>query len=698
MNVDVKTDKTVVGSDEQKTEKAQTTKIARSSGKKSKKSESSNNEANFWDIANAVRERYQTLSWNGTVYIYDAIEGIYHEDGGKIEAMIQNNLDEWERGSRPSITHAKKQIYSILRGWNVVPIRKDIPLDSPWNQHPQTINVKNGVLIFNLDASDDEEPVVLVPHSPEYRFSYCLPIVYDPEASIEPVLEYFDTLKAEPSTQILAQVFGHLLLSSWGKVYKKAYYLNGPRDSGKSTFIELVSLHFLTTKLVSGVSLHELLGDKFAASELYEKVANVCADLPSEPIRPEDLGKFKKLTGGDLARGDIKHARSISFVNRAVFIFSANQFPYIRLRPGDDTVFFNRFIVADFTNAFPNNPDFAKDTFTPVFMSGLLNVAIDEVFRIHRDGLIDTPDVTVKWLASSNYAYKFLEEEYEKFPGAIITHDEIYRHRLDWCNENHVEWFSEKSLHAALKLFGAIDTRKMVNGNQVRVWAGIKKKDSIPVYPDPDRRARKNADDVYQKSLTMLTNCQTNSQPGQEPTPTKSDDRQTNSQHSQVSSKLLPPLLGNIVENDIYTIQFSKEYAHYLPKMLSMLSKYNYNGQDGQEFLNNVDDIRDHVEIILKSVLDAESLHAPPNVSVYIPMSGGPTRRCIHKGCNGIASHVDPRGLQPLCRDHYDFWVFLKDLSNEKAGVSRPGVTGGRSTPSSDHCQEQNIHGAPAIL
>jgi putative DNA primase/helicase len=53
---------------------------------------------------------------------------------------------------------------------------------------------------------------------------------------------------------------------------------SGSGDNGKSVFLKLLKM-FLGSENVSHASLQELSDDRFAAADMYGKLANICADL-----------------------------------------------------------------------------------------------------------------------------------------------------------------------------------------------------------------------------------------------------------------------------------------------------------------------------------------------------------------------------------------------------------------------------------
>jgi P4 family phage/plasmid primase-like protien len=245
------------------------------------------------------------------------------------------------------------------------------------------LNLENGLL--------DLDKLELKPHSHGYLSAVQLPVRYDPKAACpaweKQIHETFppDTVQAGTAWEIVAW-----LMVPYTSL-QKALLLLGPGGTGKSTFLFALS-HFLGGhRNVSAVSLQKLESDRFAASRLVGKLANICADLPSTHLETSSI--FKQITGGDPVVAEYKFKDSFDFVPFARLIFSANQPPQSK----DATdAFFQRWQVLHFTNVFRGT---LKELTTerlmerltaPAELSGVLNKALEALPRVLRGGLTCT--------------------------------------------------------------------------------------------------------------------------------------------------------------------------------------------------------------------------------------------------------------------------------------------------------------------
>lgn len=173
---------------------------------------------------------------------------------------------------------------------------------------------------------------------------------------------------------------------------QKSILLLGAGGNGKSTWLAAVSA-FLGSKNISAVSLHRLESDRFAKSRLLGKLANVCADLPSEDLAGTSV--FKALTGGDAIEGEYKFCDSFQFVPFASLIFSANSPP--RSQDASEG-FFDRWCVVPFDARFRGTgqeitrKDLDARLSTPVELSGMLNKTITAWSVIQQQGRLSEPE------------------------------------------------------------------------------------------------------------------------------------------------------------------------------------------------------------------------------------------------------------------------------------------------------------------
>jgi P4 family phage/plasmid primase-like protien len=423
----------------------------------------------FNRIAEDIRDKYSVLSFKKNLYRYQ--DGIYVEDDGFLDSCITNELLQRGIDGAGRITTASQQVKHYLTYGRV-------ETEYPFNIYPDAIPVRNGILKIDFTTGT----TTLVPFSPEYRFNYRLNVVYNANADGIPILKYLDTLGTD--TGILLQIPAHALLSMLGRVYKKAYFLKGARNSGKSTYIDLIVRHLFGISVCSSISLQSLMYDRFRLAELEGKIVNAYADLSDQKLR--DIGIFKSLTGGDIVTVERKHRDPYQVRNKALFLFSGNKYP--KIDAGDDA-FWDRWIAVEFPNTFLVDTTFEARTFNDENLSGLLNLVLIKMQEIIKSGSITIPDsVEIKWLNDASSCHRFMRDELERCPGAVLVKADVYKKYIDYCESGEYEKEGTRALNDAMRLQGALTGSQFtVNRKREHCYQGFKYKDAAPIYPDKEK-------------------------------------------------------------------------------------------------------------------------------------------------------------------------------------------------------------------
>lgn len=163
------------------------------------------------EIAKYLRDRFHTVSFNKTVYIYDE-GGTYRPNAGDLEARVREIID---RGMvKCSISRETRDILAYVATYNR-------HLEYPFNRQRDLVPVANGTVRIDYPAGT----AALLPHSPEFGFSFRLPVVYDPAADSQVfhdnvLLQYVESEYLDTLYQIPAQA---LMPAQGTKPFKKSY-------------------------------------------------------------------------------------------------------------------------------------------------------------------------------------------------------------------------------------------------------------------------------------------------------------------------------------------------------------------------------------------------------------------------------------------------------------------------------------------
>jgi len=340
--------------------------------------------------------------------------------------------------------------------------------DYPFNRYgKEFIPLKNGVLWRGSEY-------MLLPHSPVFGYTYCLPVNYDPNATCPKIEKFISEVVSGENQRILYEIPASCLLQS--EEYHHAYMLVGSGSNGKSTYLKLLE-KFLGKENITNVSLQELCEDRFKAAQLVGKLANIHADLPKHPIKY--TGRFKILTGGDRITVERKYKDPFEFTNTARLIFAANELPEVT---DHSYAFWRRWIVIEFPNKFPPNPDLIKELTTEEELSGFLNKVLEALTRLEIKGEPTRTETVEKamemWMRRANSVYAFVSDCVVSDPKGYETKDDVYSHYVEYCEENDLRVLSKNIFASELQKYakGVKSGMKRLGGRRVTVWYGIRLK------------------------------------------------------------------------------------------------------------------------------------------------------------------------------------------------------------------------------
>lgn len=288
----------------------------------------------------------------GLLYVFEG--GCYRPHGEARIARQVKRLLELNGDTAKWSSHRAREVAEYLR------------VDAPdlWERPPSNVmNLTNGLL--------DVTTGTLAQHVSSYLSAVQLPIAFDPEATC-PLWKSFAARVLPSDCQALPfEVVAAAMRGEIGD--QKAVLFVGSGENGKSTLLEGV-ISFLGRENVSTLALQRLEADKFSVVRLLDKLANVCADLPSDALAGTSV--FKALTGGDRMTAERKFQGSFEFSPFARLIFSTNHYPTSK---DASHAFFRRWLVIPFDAVLDPRekiPNLAAQLSSPGELSGVLNRAL----------------------------------------------------------------------------------------------------------------------------------------------------------------------------------------------------------------------------------------------------------------------------------------------------------------------------------
>jgi P4 family phage/plasmid primase-like protien len=322
-------------------------------------------------------------------------------------------------------------------------------------------------------------------HDPKYLFTQQLPIAYKPNQirTCRKILDFLYNVMHPSDVPLVIEFIGYCLIRDCR--FQKALMLAGPPDSGKSTFLFLLTALLGETN-IDTKTMQQLTENRFATAGLFGKLANIFADLSDNRLR--DIAMFKVLVSGDKISAERKFRQDFDYKAFAKLIFSANLPPLPPEGISDEDAFYKRWFVVSFNlrkrcffcgEKIEIDRNLISKLTTEEELSGLLYMAVMAAQRLLAKGrFVRSPSIET------------IQEEYEKKANpvkawasarCIISMD--YDTDKDVLAADFAEYCDRKKLPSIqnriefgreLKsLYDVIDAKVGSKGNQKHIWRGI---------------------------------------------------------------------------------------------------------------------------------------------------------------------------------------------------------------------------------
>jgi putative DNA primase/helicase len=411
------------------------------------------------EVAVQLRTQHQLATMEDTKEMFYYDKGVYHRNADAVLAkIIQEAYDKQGLKEQPSKHFVSEVLGHLERGSYV---KRD-----QFDANPKILNLANG--IFDLETLEFKS------HDPAILSTVQLPVQYAKDLNCPKFKKFLGEVTYPEDHDMIQETFGYCLWRQYN--VHKAIMAVGEGNNGKSTLLDALA-HFLGQENVSNHSLQDLDNRRFAAGDLYGKLANIHADIPDTALKR--TGMFKMLTGGDAISAEHKFKPTFSFNNYAKLWFSCNKIPKT---DDDTTAFFRRWNLITFPNMFEGakaNKQLLAEITTPEELSGIFNWAIQGLIRLE----------TQKWEFSNSKSTEQIREEYirKSDPVAAFVMDcltakadgeiekqELFKQFTDYCIQNRLPVTSKNSFFINLPRHVAVtEKQKNIAGKRPRYIIGI---------------------------------------------------------------------------------------------------------------------------------------------------------------------------------------------------------------------------------
>jgi phage/plasmid-associated DNA primase len=327
--------------------------------------------------------------------------------------------------------------------------------------NPSGLNCLNGILQIVWDG--DKPSWELVPHSPDYYYTYPPLVEYNPKADSRDCDRLLDALDA-PQRDIFLKVIAASLDLPNVRKYKgrliRALLLRGTGSNGKDALREAVSTIYgkqgMTSATLADFAQYDD-GRRFPLSSLIHSRIN----WASENTNSSKLDRIQSLkaaiTGNPLI-AECKGKDGQEFTPNAVFLFNINDVPNLQ---GSLEAILSRYGVLDFKKTYKTNADPAKGeleadprfAYDSLFLRlqvcpALLNRLLDALKDLMKNGIdYDCTNEALEDIQSENsHLFAFMKDSGLGYmPNSCVSANEIWQQLEQWYRDNGTLTYEESA-------------------------------------------------------------------------------------------------------------------------------------------------------------------------------------------------------------------------------------------------------------
>lgn len=373
------------------------------------------------NVVDYLIQTVDMFAMNGILYVYEC--GVFREDrdGTRIKNRIQELLyTEFVK----SVT--LNQIYSLLliQGG----IQKEF---ADLNRYPVTwINFKNGMY--------DVVGQKLYPHKKEYfsinQIPHEIRLDADPRKEWSFTGRFLEEISPAPDDRrMLLQYLGYCMTRDTRQ--QKFMIIKGTGGTGKSRIINLFE-RIMGEENCSNIPLQDL-NRRFYATNLYCRLLNSCADIPSSAMDSIDV--IKKATGEDALMYEKKGHDPVTFRSYAKLLFSANKIP-LNLDEKSDA-YYRRLLIFEM-NKKPQRKDYQLDDKLGAEIGGTILAAVNALRELYvgEGGELkaskNSERLVNELYKEADSAKAFIEDCLVRSTGSRIKRSDIFEAYKHYCEEN----------------------------------------------------------------------------------------------------------------------------------------------------------------------------------------------------------------------------------------------------------------------
>ncbi len=298
-----------------------------------------------------------------------------------------------------------------------------------WDSVKGVIPMQNGVL--------DNKTKNLLPHSPGYRLTYCLPFNYEPNATCEPIVDWLrETVGGKEDLVTFLLAYLNAVVNRRADL-QRYLELIGPGGTGKSTYMKLASA--LVGKKNTHTTKHQLLEEsRFETANLHGKSLVLITEADQYVGA---VNALKAITGQDELHYEQKMQQAgEGFYFDGMVITAGNE-------PSRSTDYTSglarRKVVVWFRNHILSQKRRDLDSEFKAYLPGLLNLVLsfsdEQVTRLIRDAEVVCPalrEFQRDTLCETNPIADWLDNKLVRSPDSRHTPAFLYNAFKEYCEHS----------------------------------------------------------------------------------------------------------------------------------------------------------------------------------------------------------------------------------------------------------------------
>ena len=373
------------------------------------------------NIVDYLIQKVDMFAMNGGLYLYDG--GVFREDreGTRIKNRIQELL--YTEFVKASILN---QVFNLL-------VLQEVLQREPeeLNCYPVTwINFQNGM----YDVVERK----LYPHKKEYfsinQIPHEIRLDYDLHTGWRFTDRFLEEVSAsKDDRRMLLEYLGYCMTRDTSQ--QKFMIIKGSGGTGKSRIINLFET-IIGRENCSNIPLQDL-NKRFYATNLYCKLLNSCADIPSSAMDSIDV--IKKATGEDALMYEKKGHDPVTFRSYAKLLFSANRIP-LNLDEKSDA-YYRRLLIFEMDKK-PGKKDYRLDEKLADEIEGTIVAAVRAIGLLYSGDNIElrgsenSERLVNELYKEADSVKAFLDDSLERKKGSRIKRSDIFEQYRKYCEEN----------------------------------------------------------------------------------------------------------------------------------------------------------------------------------------------------------------------------------------------------------------------